>query len=1087
MTCATCGTENALGAKFCSECGTPFAKGPPPREERKVVSVVFCDVVGSTARAESADPEDVRAALNAFYAQVRADLERFGGTVEKYIGDAVMAVFGAPVAHEDDPERAVRAALAVRDWAREDGSLQVRIAVNTGEALVAVGARAESGEAMVAGDVVNTAARLQSSAPENGVLVGEATRRATREEIEYEAVDSVQAKGKAEPVTAWLAVEARGRAAVELAAAVTPLVGRDRERDLLLSSFGRARNDRSTELVTIVGVPGIGKSRLVAELYAELEADAEFIRWRHGRSLPYGEGLAFWALAEMVRAEAGIRETDSSAEAGRKLGEAVAAVLIGDDDAAWIEARLRPLVGLEATDASREESFGAWRCFLEALAEQRPTVLVFEDLHWAGDDLLDFVDELADWVADVPLLLVATARPELVDRRPGWGGGKRNAHTVSLMPLDDEETARLLAAVLERHLLPADTQQQLLARAGGNPLYAEQFARMLEERGGLDEALPESVQAIIAARLDSLPPAEKALLLDAAVLGRTFWSGALAGHDRVEEHLRSLQRKEFVRRERRSTVGGEDEFSFAHLLVRDVAYAQIPRQQRAEQHARAARWIESLSDRSEDISELLAYHYLAAIELGRAAGAERPELVEPAIAALIEATERALALSALTEAERYASTTLDLLGEDDPRRARTLFQLSRAEFVLGRPDGLAHLERAVEGFLALGDTESAAYAEVDAANWLWNAGRRDDAHRASARALALVADAPPSPAKAAALVERARLLMIAGRMADSTEVGVAGLELAEQFGDERLQARALVTLGSSRDSEDDLRRGIEIADRADAFTESLRGRNNLGEGLIQRGELAQVEELYAAAAERVRRVGWTSGLAWIDAQRLGLSYFGGDWAAAEQVLARFSAYLETSEPHVLEFNAWWLRALLAEARGDLEAAAAGWARAIELARGVKDSQSVAPALCGMARFLIGQGRADEAPAYADEVLTFRDEEGRATYYTWLIDLGWLLHDLGRGDEFPPAFREGVWVDAGSAIAKGDFAAAADRLGACRFRTDEAYARLRLAERLADEGRLAEAATERDRALAFYREVAATAYVRRGEALLAQTA
>ncbi len=334
MTCANCGTENAPGAKFCSECGARLADAPQPREERKVVSVVFCDVVGSTARAESADPEDVRAALNAFYAQVRADLERFGGTVEKYIGDAVMAVFGAPVAHEDDPERAVRAALAIRDWAREDGSLQVRIAVNTGEALVAVGARAEAGEAMVAGDVVNTAARLQSSAPENGVLVGEATHRATREEIEYEAVDGVQAKGKAEPVTAWLAVEARGRVAVELAAAATPLVGRDRERDLLLSAFGRARDDRSTELVTIVGVPGIGKSRLVAELYAELEADAEFIRWRHGRSLPYGEGLAFWALAEMVRAEAGIRETDSSAEAGRKLSEAVAAVLMGDDDAA---------------------------------------------------------------------------------------------------------------------------------------------------------------------------------------------------------------------------------------------------------------------------------------------------------------------------------------------------------------------------------------------------------------------------------------------------------------------------------------------------------------------------------------------------------------------------------------------------------------------------------------------------------------------------------------------------------------------------------------------------------------------------------
>jgi class 3 adenylate cyclase/tetratricopeptide (TPR) repeat protein len=1087
MTCPNCGTENAPGAKFCSECGSPLAAAAPAREERKVVSVVFCDVVGSTARAESADPEDVRAALNAFYAHVREDLERFGGTVEKFIGDAVMAVFGAPVSHEDDAERAVRAALAIRDWAREDGGLQVRIAVNTGEALVALGARAEAGEALVAGDVVNTAARLQSAAPENGVLVGETTHRATRETIEYEAVDDVQAKGKSEPVAAWLAVEARGRVAVELAERATPLVGRERERDLLLSAFGRARDDRSTELVTVVGVPGIGKSRLVAELYAELEAEAELTRWRHGRSLPYGEGLAFWALAEMVRAEAGIRDTDSSAEAGRKLAGAVAAV-VAADDADWVEARLRPLVGLDAGEVSREESFGAWRRFLEALAEQRPTVLVFEDLHWAGDDLLDFVDALADWVTDVPLLIVATARPELIDRRPGWAGGKRNAHTVSLAPLDEDETARLLVSLLDRHLLPADIQQELLARAGGNPLYAEQFVRMLEERGGLSADLPDSVQAIIAARLDSLPEDEKRLLLDAAVLGRTFWAGALAGYERTEELLRALQRKEFVRRERRSTVGGEDEFSFAHLLVRDVAYAQMPRQQRAEKHAHAARWIESLSaDRSEDISELLAYHYLAALELGRAAGVEQPELVEPATAALIEATERALALSALAQARRYASTSLDLLGDDDPRRARALFQLARAEFVLGGMDAVALGEQAVARFLAVGDAESAAAVEVEAANWLWNAGRRDDAHSATEHALDLVAGAPPSRVKAAALVERARLLMIAGRMAESTEGGLAGLELAEQFGDERLQARALITLGAARDSEADLRRGIAIADRADAFTEFLRGKNNLGEALIQRGELTEVEELYAEAADRIGRVGWVSGLAWIDAQRLTLRYMSGDWPTAEQLLARFSAYLETGGPHVLEFEAWWLRALFAQARGDLEAAAACWDRSLELARVVKDSQSLAPPLCGRARLLLDQGRGDEATAHVDEILTFVDEEGRATYYTWLIDLGWLLHDLGRAEEFPPALHEGIWADVGSAVATGHFAAAADLLGASDFRTDEAYARLRLAERLADEGRLAEAAAQRDRALAFYREVGATAYVRRGEALLAETA
>jgi class 3 adenylate cyclase/predicted ATPase len=1084
--CSTCGFENAPGAKFCSECGSSLGAPAQRREERKVVTVVFCDVVGSTARAEGADPEDVRAALSGFYARVRSDLERFGGTVEKFIGDAVMAVFGAPTAHEDDPERAVRAALAIRDWARDESELQVRTAVNTGEALVALGARSDEGEAMVAGDVVNTAARLQSAAPENGILVGDATHRATRDAIEYETAEPVQAKGKAEPIPVWLALEARALVAVELAAPATPLVGRAREREALVSAFERARDERSTELVTIVGVPGIGKSRLVAELFAEIEREAELTRWRHGRSLPYGEGLAFWALAEMVRAEAGIRETDSAADAHRKLEGAVASVL-PPADAAWVETRLRPLVGLEAAASSREESFGAWRRFIEALAEQRPTVLVFEDLHWAADDLLDFVDELGDWVTDVPLLVAATARPELFDRRPGWGGGKRNAHTLSLAPLDHDETARLLVSLLDKHLLPAETQQELLARAGGNPLYAEQFARMLEERGALGEALPDSVQAIIAARLDSLPADEKRLLLDAAVLGRTFWVGALAAHERPEERLRALQRKEFVRRERRSTVEGEAEFSFAHLLVRDVAYAQIPRSQRAEKHAEAARWIESLSaDRSEDISELLAHHYLAALELARAVGGDVEALLEPAIAALGDATERALALSAFAQAERYASSRLELLPEDDARRPRALFLLATAQAEVGRPEAMDTCSQAAAAFLARGDTQSAAEAEITAANWLWNLGSRDDAHAASERALALVRDAPPSRVKAAALVERSRLLMLAGRGEESAEAGQEGLELAEKFGDEPLQARALITLGAVQvtGAEAALRRGIEIADRAGAVVEFLRGNNNLAENLIQRGDLSQVDELYEAAAVRVRRVGMVQSIGWVEGQTCALAYLTGDWERCERALAGFRAVLEHMQRHVLHFQAKGYEARLADARGDLDRAGELWDRSLELARDVKDPQAMGPTLAGRARFLLDLGRTDEASAHLDELLTFRDEEGRVGYFTWLIDLGWLLHDLRRPEEFPGSRVEAVWFNSGLAIAKGDFVAAADLLEAAGLRTDEAYARLRAAETLAREGRVAEAAAQRDRALAFYRQVGATAFVARAERLLA---
>jgi class 3 adenylate cyclase/predicted ATPase len=1082
--CSTCGFENAPGAKFCSECGSSLGAPAQRREERKVVTVVFCDVVGSTARAEGADPEDVRAALSGFYARVRSDLERFGGTVEKFIGDAVMAVFGAPTAHEDDPERGVRAALAIRDWARDEGELQVRIAVNTGEALVALGARSDEGEAMVAGDVVNTAARLQSAAPENGILVGEATHRATRDAIEYERAQPVRAKGKAEPIPVWLPLEARARVAVELVARATPLVGRARERELLVSAFGRARDERSTELVTIVGVPGIGKSRLVAELYAEIERDAELTRWRHGRSLPYGEGLAFWALAEMVKAEAGILESDSAAEAGRKLQAAVAAVL-PEADAGWVEARLRPLAGLDAPSAARDESFGAWRRFLEALAEQRPTVLVFEDLHWAADDLLDFVDELVDWVTDVPLLVVATARPELLDRRPGWGGGKRNAHALSLAPLDAGDTARLIASLLDRHLLPAETQRELLARAGGNPLYAEQFARMLEERGGLDGELPDSVQAIIAARLDSLPADEKRLLLDAAVLGRTFWVGALADHGRAEEQLRALQRKEFVRRERRSTVEGETEFSFAHMLVCDVAYAQIPRALRAEQHARAARWIEALSaDRSEDLSELLAHHYLAALELVRAVGGDISGLVEPAIAALADATERALSLSAFAQAERSATELLALLPDADERRPKALFRLAAAEFELGRGEAIARVAEAAAGFADTGDAAAAAEAEIEAANWLWNLGRRDDAHTASERALALVEGSAPSRVKAAALVERSRLLMLAGRDRESVELGRAGLELAERFGDEALQARAVITIGTVTDSEADLRRGIEIADRVDAVREFVRGNNNLAEEMLARGDLAEVEALYEAAATRSERLGMVTGVAWVEAQAAAVAYLTGDWGRSERLLAKFLAVVEQTKTHVLEAMARAYGALLAEARGDPVGANALWDRALELAREMKDPQQIGPALGGRARFLLSEGRVDEATAHVDEVLALRDEQGEAAYFTWLIDLGWLLHDLGRGDELPPARKGGVWLAAAQELVMEEFAVAADLLGESGFRTEEAYARLRAAEQLARNGRAAEAAAQRDRALAFYRSVGATAYVRRAEALLA---
>ena len=485
-TCPSCGRENAGDARFCSQCATSLEAQAPAREERKVVTCLFCDLVGFTARAESMDPEDVRRLLQPYHAQVRLELERFGGTVEKFIGDAVMAVFGAPVAHEDDPERAVRAALSIRDKLAEQGELEVRIGITTGEALVALDARPEAGEGMASGDVVNTAARLQSAASPGAILVDETTFRATERAIELEEAPPVDAKGKASPVPVWEALRARARVAVERTGGAA-LVGREEELALLRGTLTRVVRERASQLVTLVGVPGIGKSRLVFELFQTIETGEHgLVFWRHGRSLPYGDGVTFWALREMVKAQAGILESDSGEQAGEKLREAVERFIHDPADAGWIERKLRPLAGLETDDAwagdRRDESFAAWRRLLEAIADERPLVLVFEDLHWADDVLLDFVDYLVEWASGVPILVLATARPELLSRRPGWGGGKVNSSTLLLSPLTNEETTRLLHALLGRSALDADLQTRLLEHAGGNPLYAEEFTRMLVVR-----------------------------------------------------------------------------------------------------------------------------------------------------------------------------------------------------------------------------------------------------------------------------------------------------------------------------------------------------------------------------------------------------------------------------------------------------------------------------------------------------------------------------------------------------------------------------------------------------------------------------
>jgi class 3 adenylate cyclase len=1052
------------------------------RRERKVVTVLFADLVGSTARAEQLDPEDVAAELARYHGHLRAELERHGGTVEKFIGDAVMALFGAPTTHEDDPERAVRAAFTIRDWAIDQG-VEVRIGVNTGEALVSVDAHPEAGEAMAAGDVINTGARLQSAAPVNSIVVGEQTFRSTERAIDYREIEPVEAKGKAQPVSAWEALQPRARFAVERVHGAA-LVGRRREVDLLEGALARVLEERSSQLVTIVGVPGIGKSRLVLELYELIERLEELISWRYGRCLPYGEGITFWALGEMVKAQLGILEGDDDAEAERKLTDAVAD--------SWVRSHLRPLVGLtgaaEGGGDKRDEAFAAWRRYFEELAEERPLVLVFEDLHWADDNLLEFVDHLVDWAAGVPLLVVCTARPELLARRPDWGGGKPNALTVSLSSLSDDDTARLLAELLGS-VLPAETQVELLARAGGNPLYAEEFARMLRDRGTIGE-LPETVQGLIAARLDLLEPEQKSLLQDGAVIGKRFWVGglaALADRPDLDTGLHSLERKEFVRRERSSGVPGDSQYTFRHLLVRDVAYGQIPRADRAEKHLLTARWVEQLG-RREDHAEMLAHHYLQALELTTAAGGSTEAFADDARGALTDAGDRAVALNAHEAATRFFRAALELLQAGDPAHGRLLLRLGRALAALGETD-FEMLGHARDELLAAGHDEGAADAETQMCVEHWLLGDHDAAMAHLDEARRLVEPLAPSPAKARVIATASRLLMLASEEREAVVVGEQALAMAEALGLDEIQAASLVNIGSARAAMDDergfveLSDGIELARTAGAAFDMCRGLGNLAARRWAGGELGEAIRLWREAEREADLYGQKGFARWFRAVLAGPEYELADWESAGARAEAFLAEVEAGSPHYLASPCYLVRALIRLARDDREGAIADTEVALELARRAKDPQSLYPACAVTAHVMTELGEQGRALPPAGEFLAGiagGPEIGFAD--TYLHILSWTLTGAGRGEECAAALERYAripWARIGIAFGRGDPAGAAELCAEIGAFASEAHCRL-VAARAGDLAQLAPA-------LAFYRSVGATGYVREGESLLAASA
>jgi len=640
--CPECGAPVAEGARFCANCGIPLAAstdrptggGPVlTAEARKVVTVLFADLADSTPLTEQLDADDARTVVGKFYTVVQHAVERFDGTVANLIGDEVLSVFGLPVTHEDDPKRAVRAGMAIRDampvlnehLVQTHGvRLAVRIGVNTGEVVAASGSTFDR-DFLVA-DAVTTGARIMQHVAPGAVVVGERTYRATRDAIEYHPLPPLTVKGKSTPLMVWTAVAPLPEAP-ETRRMAAPLIGRHGELGLLRHLYQRSREDRLVQIVTIFGQAGVGKSRLLREFLAEVrDGDPKPLVLR-GRGVAFGGQIGYHALLEILRVQAGLMDTDSPETVRRKLGEWLAGIL--PERADLLEQLLLTFGGADGASPDPEHMrralYDAWEGLLTGLAAERPVIVALEDLHWADDGVLDLIAAMVERIAEAPLFVACLARPDLLDRRPTWGGGGRNAIAFDLKPLRPDETEALVSALGSEGLAP-EMRRRVAQRAEGNPLFVEELLRMLMEGSGPGGAIPDSVQAVLTARIDRLPADERHTLQAASVLGRAFWpsaAGSLAGLDdgAVRSAIEGLIAKELVVARPRSAIAGEPEYAFRHILTRDVAYGLLPKAQRQRAHAEAARWLErTLGERVEDVVDILGEHARAAGEHARAAG-----------------------------------------------------------------------------------------------------------------------------------------------------------------------------------------------------------------------------------------------------------------------------------------------------------------------------------------------------------------------------------------------------------------------------------------------------------------------------------
>jgi predicted ATPase/class 3 adenylate cyclase len=857
--CPACGTANAGAVKFCGECGAslaahdgaaPVRATGEPVSERRLVSVLFADLVGFTTASETRDAEDTRELLTRYFDVARGIVERYGGTVEKFIGDAVMAVWGTPAATEDDAERAVRAALdLVAAVPTLDPALTARAGVLTGEAAVTLGA---TGQGMVAGDLVNTASRIQSAAEPGQVLVGDSTRRATEAAIAYAAAGTHALKGKTDPFALHRALRVvAGRRGEGRATGVDPpFVGRDKELRLAKELFHATAAEQRAHLLSIVGSPGMGKSRLAWEFEKYIDGLAEEAWWHRGRCLAYGEGVAYWALAEMVRMRGRIAEDEPPETAIPKLATVLAEVVPDRDERTFIEPRLQHLLGLtERTAPDKEDLFSAWRLFIERMADQFPVIMVFEDIHWADSALLEFVEYLLEWSRSYPVFVITLARPDVTERHPTWGANLRNFTTLTMEALPAEAIDNLLRGLVPG--LPDSAVSRVRERAEGVPLYAVETVRMLLDRGVLEAAdggyrmtgalerldVPETLHALIAARLDGLAPDERRVLQDASVLGRTFSPrglGALSGLDEatLAPLLTALVRKDTLVLDTDPRSPERGQYGFVQALIQRVAYETLTRRDRKAKHLAAARYLADTAGIDPDeIAEVIATHLLDAY----GAEPDDPDAAEIRAEArgwLTRAAERAAALAATDDAQRAFEAAVGLV--DEPlERAALLERAGEMARMANRLDAAeTYLRESSVLYEEAGATHDRARVAAALGVAVWQQGRIHDAIELMEDAFAVLAADEPDTDVATLAAQLGRLHYFAedrershGRIETALEIGER-LELPEVLAS-ALNTKSLMLQHRRYESDALLRQALRIALDHDLVFEALRAYNNL--------------------------------------------------------------------------------------------------------------------------------------------------------------------------------------------------------------------------------------------------------------------